>query len=248
MGLAALLLLPYWLIQGLRHGKYLSNLSERLGFSFPSLGQLPARQAWSNLDSRGVGRRGAFRRRARAKIEASLSGAAANHFDDDHHRAGTGATSECLLPTRSFISRSTGRFACAARYERFGQLGRGSLETEIWPNFLRRSWAPQDSGRLRQRTDFGSIICSIPELFAKIRILPAALSSERPWQRQRFSDAEPGRCRPHPRARRTGRPRQCQRQSEIRSSLAFTHAAFSVGSKPKRSVADAIRSSSPEAW
>jgi 3-deoxy-D-manno-octulosonic-acid transferase len=42
MGLAALLLLPYWLIQGLRHGKYLSNLSERLGFSFPSLSKLPA--------------------------------------------------------------------------------------------------------------------------------------------------------------------------------------------------------------
>ena len=29
MGLAALLLLPYWLIQGLRHGKYLSNLSQQ---------------------------------------------------------------------------------------------------------------------------------------------------------------------------------------------------------------------------
>jgi 3-deoxy-D-manno-octulosonic-acid transferase len=42
MGLAALLLLPYWLIQGLRHGKYLSNLSERLGFSIPSLSKLPA--------------------------------------------------------------------------------------------------------------------------------------------------------------------------------------------------------------
>jgi len=42
MGLAALLLLPYWLIQGLRHGKYLSNLGERLGFSFPSLSKLPA--------------------------------------------------------------------------------------------------------------------------------------------------------------------------------------------------------------
>ena len=41
MGIAALLLLPYWLIQGLRHGKYLSNISERLGFSFPSLGRLP---------------------------------------------------------------------------------------------------------------------------------------------------------------------------------------------------------------
>ena len=45
MGLAALLLLPYWLIQGLRHGKYLSNLSERLGFSFPSLRKLPADRA-----------------------------------------------------------------------------------------------------------------------------------------------------------------------------------------------------------
>jgi 3-deoxy-D-manno-octulosonic-acid transferase len=45
MGLAALLLLPYWLIQGLRHGKYLSNLSERLGFSFPSPSKLPADRA-----------------------------------------------------------------------------------------------------------------------------------------------------------------------------------------------------------
>ena len=42
MGLAALLLLPYWLIHGLRHRKYFSNLGERLGFSFPSLAKLPA--------------------------------------------------------------------------------------------------------------------------------------------------------------------------------------------------------------
>jgi 3-deoxy-D-manno-octulosonic-acid transferase len=42
MGLAALLLVPYWLVQGLRQGKYLSNLKERLGFSFPSLDKLPA--------------------------------------------------------------------------------------------------------------------------------------------------------------------------------------------------------------
>jgi 3-deoxy-D-manno-octulosonic-acid transferase len=41
MGMAAVLLLPYWLVQGLRHGKYLSNLKERLGFSFPSLSGLP---------------------------------------------------------------------------------------------------------------------------------------------------------------------------------------------------------------
>src|SRR5262245_20357039 len=34
MGLGAILLTPYWLIQGIRHGKYLANLSERLGLSF----------------------------------------------------------------------------------------------------------------------------------------------------------------------------------------------------------------------
>src|SRR5277367_1066038 len=37
MGAAALLLTPYWLIQSARHGKYLSNLGQRLGFSFPGL-------------------------------------------------------------------------------------------------------------------------------------------------------------------------------------------------------------------
>jgi 3-deoxy-D-manno-octulosonic-acid transferase len=44
MGLAALLLVPYWLIHGLRHGKYFSNLGERLGFSFPSLAKRPAQR------------------------------------------------------------------------------------------------------------------------------------------------------------------------------------------------------------
>jgi 3-deoxy-D-manno-octulosonic-acid transferase len=42
MGVAALVLMPYWLVKGLRHGKYLSNLGERLGFSFPALSRLPA--------------------------------------------------------------------------------------------------------------------------------------------------------------------------------------------------------------
>jgi 3-deoxy-D-manno-octulosonic-acid transferase len=43
MGFAALLLVPYWLVQGLRNGKYLSNLGERLGLSFPALAKLPAK-------------------------------------------------------------------------------------------------------------------------------------------------------------------------------------------------------------
>lgn len=45
MGLAALLLLPYWLIHGLRRGKYLSNIGERLGLSFPSLSKLSERHS-----------------------------------------------------------------------------------------------------------------------------------------------------------------------------------------------------------
>lgn len=42
MGLAAVITAPYWLVQGLRHGKYLSNLRERLGFFVPGVAQLPA--------------------------------------------------------------------------------------------------------------------------------------------------------------------------------------------------------------
>ena len=45
MGLAALLLTPYWVVQGLRHGKYFSNLTERLGLSFPTLDKLPPDRA-----------------------------------------------------------------------------------------------------------------------------------------------------------------------------------------------------------
>jgi 3-deoxy-D-manno-octulosonic-acid transferase len=40
MGVAALLSAPYWIIQGLRRGKYLSNVGERLGFSLPGLSAL----------------------------------------------------------------------------------------------------------------------------------------------------------------------------------------------------------------
>jgi len=42
MGAAALLLLPYWLVRGLREGKYLANLRERLGLSTASFNKLSA--------------------------------------------------------------------------------------------------------------------------------------------------------------------------------------------------------------
>ena len=45
MALAAILLTPYWLIQGIRHGKYLCNLRERLGLKHPALEELPANRS-----------------------------------------------------------------------------------------------------------------------------------------------------------------------------------------------------------
>ena len=40
MAVAVILTAPYWLIQGLRHGKYLSNLKERLGLALPALAKV----------------------------------------------------------------------------------------------------------------------------------------------------------------------------------------------------------------
>ncbi|HEX8763513.1 MAG TPA: 3-deoxy-D-manno-octulosonic acid transferase [Candidatus Acidoferrum sp.] len=42
MGFAALLLTPYWVVKGLRRGRSISNLKERLGYCFPALAKLPA--------------------------------------------------------------------------------------------------------------------------------------------------------------------------------------------------------------
>jgi len=44
MGLAAIVLAPYWIVKGIRHKKYLSNLGERLGLSFPGLENSSARK------------------------------------------------------------------------------------------------------------------------------------------------------------------------------------------------------------
>ncbi len=55
LGVAAVVLTPYWLVQGLRHGKYFSNLGERLGFSYPSLKQISNLQGSILLHAVSVG-------------------------------------------------------------------------------------------------------------------------------------------------------------------------------------------------
>lgn len=56
MAIAAIALAPYWIIKGISQKKYLSNLGERMGFSFPGLEKLPAerpRAIWLHAVSVG---------------------------------------------------------------------------------------------------------------------------------------------------------------------------------------------------
>ena len=138
MGLAALLLVPYWLVQGLRNGKYLSNLGERLGFSFPALAKLPANSTgaiWIHAVSVGE----------------ALSGITlARRLKETYpHRPLIISTT---TQTGQALARDRMPFADAVIYfpldwafcvRRALNAVRPSvvlvLETEIWPNFLREA-------------------------------------------------------------------------------------------------------------
>jgi 3-deoxy-D-manno-octulosonic-acid transferase len=138
MGLAALLLVPYWLVQGLRNGKYLSNLGERLGFSFPALAKLPANSTgaiWIHAVSVGE----------------ALSGITlARRLKEAYpHRPLIISTT---TQTGQALARERMPFADAVIYfpldwafcvRRALEAVRPSvvlvLETEIWPNFLREA-------------------------------------------------------------------------------------------------------------
>ena len=138
MGLAALLLLPYWLVQGLRHGKYLSNLGQRLGLSFPSLANLPADQhgtIWLHAVSVGE----------------ALSGVTLARRLKDSYPDRPLIVSTTTI-TGQALARERMPFADAIIYfpldwafcvRRAMSVVRPSLvlilETEIWPNFLREA-------------------------------------------------------------------------------------------------------------
>jgi 3-deoxy-D-manno-octulosonic-acid transferase len=138
MGLAAFLLTPYWLVQGLRHGKYLSNLIERLGLSFPALTNLPAERAgaiWIHAVSVGEVLSG-------VTLARQLKAA----YPDRRLIVST------TTITGQTLARERMSFADAVIYfpldwvfcvRRAFQAVRPSLvvvlETEIWPNFLREA-------------------------------------------------------------------------------------------------------------
>src|SRR5947208_12570442 len=138
MGLAALLLMPYWLVKGLRHGKYLSNLGERLGFSFPALARLPANSSgaiWIHAVSVGEALSGVTlaRRLKEAYPERPLIVST------------TTMTGQALARERIPFADAIIYFPLdwAFCVRRALTAVRPSLvlvlETEIWPNFLREA-------------------------------------------------------------------------------------------------------------
>src|SRR5712664_3119591 len=138
MGFAGLLLVPYWLVQGLRHGKYISNLGQRLGFSFPSLVSLP------------VERPGAIWIHA-VSVGETLSGVTLARRLKEAYPDRPLIVSTTTI-TGQALARERMPFADAVIYfpldwtfciQRAMGAVRPSLvlilETEIWPNFLREA-------------------------------------------------------------------------------------------------------------
>ena len=156
MGFAALLLTPYWLLQGLRHGKYFSNLGQRLGFSLPTLSKFPEKPSgaiWIHAVSVGEALSGVTlaRRLKQAYPDRPLVVST------------TTLTGQALarerMPFADVIFYFPLDWAFCVR--RVLRAVRPSiviiLETEIWPNFLRearRSSVPVVfvSGRISDRS------------------------------------------------------------------------------------------------
>ncbi|HEY6944975.1 MAG TPA: 3-deoxy-D-manno-octulosonic acid transferase [Candidatus Acidoferrum sp.] len=138
MGIAALLLTPYWLLKGLRHGKYLSNLKERLGFSFPALAKLPAERPgaiWIHAVSVGEVLSGITLAR---QLKAAYPGLPLIVST-------TTITGQALARERLPFADAVIYFPldwsfCVRRaFDSVGPALVLVLETEIWPNFLREA-------------------------------------------------------------------------------------------------------------
>lgn len=163
MGLAAIVLTPYWLIQGVRHGKYLSNLSERLGLSFPALEKLPAERPkaiWLHAVSVGEVLSGVtLAKRLKAEFpERPLV------------ISTTTITGQALAKERMPFADAVSYFPldwafCARSALRAVKPALVVvLETEIWPNFLREA--------SRQ---------SVPVIFVSGRVSDRSFARSRSW-------------------------------------------------------------------
>jgi 3-deoxy-D-manno-octulosonic-acid transferase len=142
MGLAALLLTPYWALQGLRHGKYFSNLGQRLGFSFPALEKAGGRSSQTGPGTIWI---------HAVSVGEALSGVTLARRLKEKYPGRPLVVSTTTL-TGQAVARERMAFADAVFYfpldwafcvRRALRAARPALvvvlETEIWPNFLREA-------------------------------------------------------------------------------------------------------------
>jgi len=138
MGAAALLLLPYWVIKGLRQGKYLSNLKERLGLSLPMLPAGSAQRGgaiWIHavsvgelLSSVGLAKRlkEAYPERALVVSTTTTTGQQLAHERMDFADMVFYFPMDWIFCVRRVLKTVRPSIVVV-------------LETEIWPNFLREA-------------------------------------------------------------------------------------------------------------
>ena len=144
-GLTALVLTPYWLVQSARHGKYLSNLGQRLGFSFPGLTRLR-----SAMPEQSSPQQSAIWLHAVSVGEVLSSVSLARRLKDAFPQrplivSTTTLTGQALARER--INFADGflyfpldwTFAVRRAFQAVKPAIVVVVETEIWPNFLRHS-------------------------------------------------------------------------------------------------------------
>ncbi|MGB2666168.1 MAG: glycosyltransferase N-terminal domain-containing protein, partial [Candidatus Acidiferrum sp.] len=138
MGLAALFTAPYWLIQGMRHGKYFSNLGDRLGFVITATDRLP------------TDRPGAIWIHAVSVGEALSGVALAKRLKEAYPKrplvvSTTTQTGHALAKERMPFADAVIYFPFDWEFSVRRVLNSVKpaliiiVETEIWPNFLRES-------------------------------------------------------------------------------------------------------------
>ena len=148
LGLAALALTPYWLVQSARHGKYLANLGQRLGFSFPGLARLSMQGPVQNAARNHAENKGAIWLHAVSVGEVLSSVTLARELKAAHPDrplviSTTTMTGQALARDR--LSFADGflyfpldwAFAVRRAVDSVKPAVVVIVETEIWPNFLR---------------------------------------------------------------------------------------------------------------
>jgi 3-deoxy-D-manno-octulosonic-acid transferase len=202
---AVLLFLPYWLVQALRHGKYLSNLGQRLGFSYPDLAKLPADRPgaiWLHAVSVGEALSGVSLARQLKERYPSRPLIVSTTTMTGH------AVAQARMPFADavvYFPLDWG-FAVRRAFRAVQPQLVVILETEIWPNFLREAARRKVpvlyvSGRLsarsfaREERWLGALGFVLRGFFARVLSGPAAflMQTEEDAARLRALGAPAGR-------------------------------------------------------